>query len=92
VIERAYFTRFWTPHYTYLEASHYNAGISGDGEGFLFRAQDRLEGRCVESVNSEDCKLEDGFGGLRLEVEKLEELSDFLKICIDEGVEALVFC
>jgi hypothetical protein len=27
-----HFSRFWWPHYEYLEASHHNEGISGDGE------------------------------------------------------------
>ena len=31
-ISGPYFSRYWCPHYEYFEASHHNAGISGDGK------------------------------------------------------------
>lgn len=31
-IRGPYFTRFWWPHYDYLDAHHHNDGISGDGK------------------------------------------------------------
>jgi hypothetical protein len=99
-IDGPYFTSFLATHYAYLEASHRNAGRTGDGEPEpvtsarlrralgrvlidVFRSKGRLEGR-GEAQETE-------FDWLRLETEKLEELGAFLSVCIDEGVEMLMF-
>jgi hypothetical protein len=97
-----HFSRYWCPHYEYLECSHHNDGISGDGKSEDVTADQlrRALRKTLEELYRVQDKLEkfeDTSGEseisewLQVEAETLEEFSEFLKTCIAEGVVKVQF-
>jgi len=63
-IRGPYFTRFWWPHYDYLDAHHHNDGISGDGKD---------EEMTPERLQTALKRVEEDLSGERKSLREIEE-------------------